>query len=245
MNAVPVLQTSRPRAGRRFAPTHELALVEPALAACRQLPGAAGHLLVLQEMTGPIGIPDLTALVGDESLIGSRLTLRVPPLLHQVDAAVAAVAHPSRARSAGTLARMLNWPEDTVSRRLSALLKVGALTEVKSNRFVRPGELQPLGRLYAVEAKVANWSQALRQARSYSVWADAYVIVLGSLSQRSAVQLHQEVTMDRGGLIVAGRWVRRPAVRKLSRARRLWAAEHLVAALLGPSSPSFARSVKG
>lgn len=50
--------------------------------------------MVLQEMTGPIGIPDFTALIGDGIALRNRMATDIPPLLHQVDAAVASVAHP-------------------------------------------------------------------------------------------------------------------------------------------------------
>jgi hypothetical protein len=236
-------ETSRPRPGRRFEPSHELALYEPALKACAALPWVNRGLTVVREMTGPIGIPDFTALVGDPQLLVARLRLDVPPLLHQVDAAVAAVAHPTTGRSVACLARRLNWPEDTVARRLPILVRLGALREMRSGRFVRPPELVPLGRMYAVETKVREWNRALRQAHSYSVWADTYVLVVGPLTPRVLHDLDVQVAADRGGLVVNNRWVRRPSVRQLPPARRLWAAEHLVAALQHVELPALSLGV--
>src|SRR4051812_12851029 len=88
MVAVALFETSRARPGRRFQPTHERALLRSALSAAGQLPGAHRGVLVVPEMSGPYGIPDLTALVGDPAALSARLDLPVPPLLHEVDAAV-------------------------------------------------------------------------------------------------------------------------------------------------------------
>lgn len=238
MTVAMVRETSRPRAGRRFAPSHELALLGPAIAATVALPGAHRGLLVVQELTGPFGIPDLTALVGSPTLLTERLALEVPALLHQVDAAVVAVAHPRLGRSPAVLARALGWPADTVERRMNNLLRIDALREVRPGQFVRPEALRPLGRLYAVETKVREWAQALRQVRRYSVWADGYVLVMGPLAPRPLALLREQVAYDRGGLVVDGRWVRRPVLRALPSAQRQWATEHLVAAVQDDYQPS-------
>ena len=52
-----VRKSSRPRAGRSFAPTHELALLDPAREACSALPGVHRGLLIVEELAGPIGVP--------------------------------------------------------------------------------------------------------------------------------------------------------------------------------------------
>lgn len=225
--------TSRPRAGRRFEPSHELALLGPAVQACAQLPGAHRGLTVISEMTGPIGIPDLTAVVGPALPLAARSAIKVPPLLNQLDAGVVAAAHPQQGRSTASLARVLQWPEPTVRRRIAHLVHLGALQEARPGRFVRPEHLRPVGRLYAVEAKVSDWRQALRQARGYSVWADSYVLVMGPLSERAQAPLLEQTSQDGAGLVVQGRWLTRPRVHRLPPARRLWAAEHVVAALGG------------
>jgi hypothetical protein len=91
--------TSAPSSGRRFEPTHELALHEAALAACASLPGSYRGVWVVREMTGPIGTPDLTALVADLSLLRSQLAIEVQPVLNELDAAIVATAKPSTCRS--------------------------------------------------------------------------------------------------------------------------------------------------
>lgn len=219
-------------------PTHELALLQPAIEACSGLPGAHRGLLVVQEMTGPIGIPDLTAVVGDRSRLAGRLSVDVPALLHEVDAAVVSAAHVRRPLAAPSLARALGWPEETVRRRLRHLVRSGALVAAGRETFVRPGELGPVGRVYAVEAKVSDWRRALMQVRTYGVWADGYVLVMGALSARAVAAVTSEVALDGGGLMMDGRWLRRPTVRRLPFARRLWASEHVVAALRTGYQPS-------
>lgn len=223
--------TSRPRAGRRFQPTHELALLEPALEACWSLPGTHRGLTVVQEMTGPYGIPDLTAVVGPPEPLADRLALDVPPLLNQVDAGIVSAAHHQQARPLRFFAEHLNWPLDTVERRVPELLRFGALIESRPARFVRPATLTTIGRIYAVETKVREWNQALRQGRTYSIWADSYLLVMGPLSPRTQIALHAEVVNDRAGLLIDGKWVSRPLLHPLPAARRLWASEHVAAAL--------------
>lgn len=228
-----VIETSRPRPGRRFMPTDELALEGPALKASGSLPGAHRGLMVIRELVGPLGIPDFTALVGDQARLTARLAADISPLLHEVDAAIVAVAHQRSPRSAESLAGALGWPLDTVARRLPFVLRAGALLEVKPQRYVRHPAISPVGRVYAIEAKVRDWTKALRQARAYSVWADSYVIVMGPLAARTIDRLVQEVELDQGGLVVDDRWIRKPSIHPLPASRRLWASEYLVAAIVG------------
>jgi hypothetical protein len=243
MSAANVVLTRRPKAGRRFEPTWELGLEDQAMAACRSLPRTTQTLTIVREMAGPIGIPDLTALVHDSELLAARLELSVPPLLHEVDAAVAAVAHFRQPRSVATLATALRWPVPTVARRLPALIRCGALIRLKDDRYVRPHALRALGRMYAVESKVKDWRRAVQQGRTYGVWTDSYVLVMGPLTPEVVERVKREVEIDRGGLVVDGRWLVRPAVHGLLAARRLWASEHLVAALVGTELPALVGSV--
>ena len=228
-----VVPTTRPRPGRRFEPIQELALRDAALEACRCLPDAQAGLLVISEMTGPIGVPDFVAVVGDPGALNKRCCSSIPPLLNEVDAGVVAVSSDRVGRSERALAERLGWPESTVARRLPSLLRVGAMIEVKPGRYVRAPELRPLGKLFAVEAKVRDANRALRQARCYNVWADGYVLIMGPLSPGVRTRLCSEVRTDRAGLVVGGRWYARPRPRVGGAARQLWAAEHVVAALRG------------
>jgi hypothetical protein len=224
----------RPRAGRRFAPVHEVELEPDALNAARSLPGAHRGLVVLREMTGPYGVPDLVAVVGPPVLLRQRRRLPVPPLLNQIDAGVVAAASPRAGRRAETLARRVGWPEESVRRRLRGLVKTGALIPTGRESYVRPPALQPVGRLYAIETKVKDWRRALRQARTYTLWCDSYVLVMPSLGSSSQSALLTEVAEDGAGLTINGVWVTRPRLGNRSPAQRLWGSEHLVAALNGP-----------
>jgi hypothetical protein len=227
--------TSSPRAGRLFVPTHELALHDDARAACTALPGSGRGVSVIQEMAGPIGIPDLTALVGNPAALQARLALHVAPILNQLDAAIVATTPTRSPRSSEAMARILGWPEQILARRLPRLVDHGAVTLMDADRYLRPPEIRPLGRIYAVEAKVSNRGAAIQQARAYSAWADSYVLVMGPLSPRPLEILLDGVDADKGGLMVNGRWLRRPVIRPLSPVRRLWAAEHFVAAMKNSS----------
>jgi hypothetical protein len=220
----------RPRAGRRFEPVRELELSHDTLRAAQTLPGAHRGVRILLETAGPFGIPDVLAVVGPLNALDERLALKVPPLLNQVDAGVVAAAAPSAPRALPTLARRVGWPEDTVARRLPHLLRTGALLRTSRDSYVRPAALRPVGRLYAIEGKVKDWKRAVRQARTYSVWSDGYVIVMPELGSGSFSGLLEAVSADRGGLMINGKWVRRPQLAHRPQAQRLWGSEHAIAA---------------
>jgi DNA-binding Lrp family transcriptional regulator len=198
-----------------------------------RLRGASRGLVLLRELAGPMGIPDLTALIGDPAPLEARLGLEVPPLLNEIDAAIAGVAHAHAPRSAAALARELGWPKETILRRIPGLLRSGALVPSGEKTYTRPEGLRPVGEVVAIEAKVKDWSGALTQARTYSVWADNYVIVMGALAPSIISRLGDEVTRDLGGLVVDRTWVVRPRKREVARAKRMWASEHVVAGLIG------------
>jgi len=227
---LPNVHAGRPRAGRRFEPVRELELSNDALTAARTLPGAHRGVRILLETAGPLGVPDVLAVVGPLSVLDERLALDVPPLLNQVDAGVVAAAAASAPRTLATLARRLGWPEDTLERRLPHLLRSGALLQTGRDSYVRPEALRSVGRLYAIETKVKDWRRALRQARMYSVWSDSYVIVMPSLGSGSLPGLLAAVAADNGGLMLDGEWVRRPRLFRRSPAQRLWGSEHVIAA---------------
>lgn len=226
-----VLETRRPRAGRRFEPIQERELERDAIKAARGLPGVHRGLALLREVAGPFGIPDLLAVVGPSRALDERLALAVPPLLNQVDAGVAAAAAPRARRSPAALARRVGWPEETVRRRLPDLLRSGALLRVGANSYVRPRSLEPVGRLYAIEAKMTDWRRAVKQARAYTLWCDSYVIVMSSIGSSSLASAVEAIVSDGGGLMVGSRWLLHPRVGQRTPAQRLWGSEHLLAAM--------------
>ena len=228
-----VQETSAPRPGRRFEPIHEAALERDALAACSTLPGAHRGVIVVREMTGPIGIPDFTAMVGGSEAMEARSHLGVPPILHETDAAIVAAASAKVPKTVENLAQFLGWPVPTVERRIPGLLSRGALFEPRTDRYRRPEALQPAGRIYAVEAKVRDRVAAVYQARAYLSWADSYVLVMGELGPRPLESVTRAVHADNGGLMVGGTWVVRPRLSKRNNGHRLWASEHFLAAIGG------------
>lgn len=233
MVGVRVKDSKRPRPGRRFEPGAELELEADALRAIRGIPGAHRNLTVYREVAGPFGIPDFLAVVGPKTALRRRIALGVPPLLNEIDAGVVGVASAKVGHSAEYLAARLGWSEGTIQRRLSILLRAGALEEISGNRFVRPERLAPIGKLYAVETKVANFKRALRQARSYALWCENYVIVMPALSEASLFSASEAVAANHGGLVVDGKWAQRLRARRITNARRLWGSEHVVAAVIG------------
>lgn len=235
------IATSAPRPGRRFEPVQERALHGVALAAAEALPGASRGLVVVPEFAGPIGIPDFTAYVGSTANLTRRQRLAVPPITNDVDAALISVASARRAQTAAEFANALGWPESTIAGRFRRLAQMGALLEDRSGRYVRPIEIDANGRLYAVEAKIADWRKALRQVRTYRVWADAYVLVMSGLTSRGVESLLTEVERDRGGLVVDGRWLARPRIEATDKWRRLQAMELFAAGTKhGLRGPAFA-----
>lgn len=238
MARIRVKESERPRAGRRFAPVAEQALRRDALQAAKALRGAASGLAVYGEVAGPFGIPDFLAVTGARLVLRQRLAADIPPLLNEVDAGIVANLTPSRGRAVDVLSARLGWEPDTIQRRLPALLRSAAVRRIGDDRFVRHRALVPVGHLHALETKVRDFRRALRQARTYALWCENYVIVMQELRGPSLENAADLVAADRGGLVVAGRWIQRPGARRLSSARALWGSEHLVAAASRPKSPA-------
>lgn len=225
-----VVHAGRPRHGRRFEPIREQELSPDVLKAAQSLPNAHRGLTIFLEASGPFGVPDVLAVVGPPETLEARLRLSVPPLLNQVDAGIVASTSPRRGRAAEAIAANLGWSQETIERRIPHLVRVGAISRVNSDRFVRSHDLVPVGRLYAIEAKVKDWQRAVRQARKYAVWCDSYVIVMPELGPSSTPAVTETTGADAGGLMLGGQWVRRPRIRPRSTAQRLWGSEHVIAA---------------
>ncbi len=219
------VETSLPHAGRRFEPIRERELHGDALLAAESLSGASRGLVVVPEFSGPIGIPDFTAYIGDVQKLRVRQRSHIAPIVNEIEAGIVSVAHVRKPSSIDDLASAIGWPRATIAGRLRRLVSAGAVREVGKERFVRAPELQPSGRLYAIEAKVGDSRSALRQARTYGVWADGYVIVMTDVSARALEDLRSEVLRDSGGLMVDGQWFARPRIARISARRRLQAAE--------------------
>ena len=238
LNVPEAIPSARARGGRRFEPVQERGLEAEALRAVGGLPGARDGLVVLREVAGPFGVPDLVAVVGPGDVLRRRLSVGIRPLLNEIDAGIVGAASAIVPRKLETLAVQQGWELDTVSRRVSSLLRAGALLEVRPGRFTRPSQLRPIGRLYAVETKVNKWRRAVQQGRTYQLWCDAYIVVVGSLGPDPLEALIREARQDGAGVVTAGRWLLRPRVRRRPEHKRLWGSEYVVAAI-GGDSPAF------
>ena len=221
----------RERAGRRFAPGAERELEPTLRGLAARLPGADHGVSVIAEMPGPAGLPDLVAVPLTPSL-AERLSYWSPPLLSWPDVRIVAAASVNRSLTAAALARRIGVKEQAIRRHVSRLVNSGSLIRTETGCLLRPSAIKPVGTLYALEAKVDNWSAGLDQALRYSSWADASAVVVSRLPRdhSRAVGLARDLQL---GLALGPRWLVRPTVRRLEFARRLWASEHVVAALTG------------
>lgn len=231
MDQTPAVLPGRSRPGQRFQAVQERGLQEALLGVARELPGSKQGLILQLEMPGPLGIPDATALVGNPARLEDRLQSGIAPLTNRLDATIVSIMPRGAMRSPTAIARQLKWRTETVDRRIPYLLRAGAIV-ARGDSFSRRCELGPLGRIYALEAKVNQAGAALKQCRTYSSWADSYVLVMGPLSTSTKERLNRDVLLDGGGLVVAGRWCLRPRLRPPDPSMRLWAAEYFVASLL-------------
>ncbi len=237
-------EATRQRPGRLFEPDSERSLMELARRVIADLDGAEEGALALKEMHAPVGVPDLTVVVGNSAPRRSRLRLSVPPLLNEIDAGIVAAASKTVPRTSSRLASSLGWPVTTVERRMPRLLRNRALREIKPGRFVRRAALEPIGTVFAIELKIGDWRRALTQGRTYRTWADAYLLIINHVSEASLPYLAEAVRRDRGGLVVSGKWIMKPRRSGQSPARRLWASEHVIAASRrpNPNPPSVHRA---
>jgi hypothetical protein len=227
------------RAGRRFQPGPESRLEPEARSAIKKLPGADRGIVAVRELPGPFGVPDFVALVGGQRRLELRAELNVPAVLNEVDARLVAAA-PSRGSVAiGELEMAARLPTALARRRVGRLTRTGALSLTSTGRLRRPSALRALGSIYAVEMKVANVRSAIMQCRRYHVWADAYVLVMGVLSDGQLDRAVQMVKADGGGLVVGGRMICRPRPRRGEASwQRLLASEHFFAATDYGAQPS-------
>ncbi len=232
----------RSRGGRRFEPRAELAL-QPALQElASRLPGSNLGVIAIAEMVGPLGVPDLVAVPTTPDL-ATRMDFNCSPILSLGDAQLVSLCSGKRPMSDSMLSDRLQIDTRSVSRRARRLEREGALI-LEEDGWIRDPRLAPVGRIYALEAKVCDWSAGLGQALRYGSWADSSAAVMAYLPKDRTRAIAQAKSLGLG-LAIGNRWLVRPKLWKLSPAQKLWASEHVIAALRvdpaghkAPQSPS-------
>jgi len=216
---------STQRAGRRFEPTVERLLDDDLRRLAERLPGADQGVIISREFPGPRGVADLVAITQSLHGLRARLQLGLPFLANLTDCIVVAALSPNRVKSTRTVARSTGMSIEQAERRLRALTSRGYVARVGGG-FVRNPAIAPIGRAYALEAKVSDWQKGLSQAIRYSSWCDAAAVVL-----LNAPRDRSDVT-DRFrrlgiGLAVQSTWVLRPRIGRPQPGFRLAMSEQL------------------
>lgn len=214
--------------GRRFAAKEEQTLYPDLRFLASTLPRATDGVIVIPEMVGPVGVPDLVAVVRTPAL-DARLAAGIAPIRTWNDARLVAHCGPTRGLSIESLSHRMGAETKATRRRVMRLERQGALV-VSRGLVSRDSRVQPLGRVYALEAKVADWSGAISQALRYATWADGSGVVLARLPRDVARVV--DTARDLGvGLALQSKWLVRPRIHRLSTANRLLTSEYIVAAL--------------
>lgn len=226
---LPILEVrGRTRGGRPFLPVLESSLDGPIREIAMRLPGAKNGLVLGAEFVGSLGVVDLLAVAGVGNGFELRERLSVPFLDTEADAAVVAVTYESATRTPKWIAEQAGMSLAQVERRVRDLEAKGFLLREGSG-YRRRGGLAPVGRAYAIEAKVSDWRRGLAQALRYSSWCDAAGVVL--LQPPSSIDAAQERYRAFGiGLAVRDRWLVRPRLGTPNRARRLLLSERVASA---------------
>lgn len=225
-----VLEIRRaPRAGRAFAPIRERELDDVLRRLAVRLPGAKQGLILSPEFPGPRGVVDLLAVTRVRDALEERSALGAPFLKSETDCAVVAATHERAVRTSAHIAKALAMSERQVNRRLRELEAHGFVVRAGAGYLRREG-LRPLGRAYALEAKVTDWRRGLEQALRYSSWCDAAGVVLLTAPNDTAAVLGRFRALGIG-LAVKESWLVRPRLGRANPARRLVLSELLASAM--------------
>lgn len=221
-----------PPPGRPFLPTAEREL-GPALRQAASSLAVRGNrsVAIFPECPLPAGIPDLLVLVADRVALRARIESGVRPILGEQETKIVMKASIHRGVSLAGILAVTGVSDSQAKRLLSRLVSAGALRKEK-DRWYRNPYLLPVGRTYAIEAKVSDWRSGFAQSLRYGGYADATGLVLGDVSQRVRESALEAAARHDIGLFLSGRWVKRPIIHHLSLERRLWVSEHIVANLI-------------
>lgn len=217
--------------GRRFEPIHER-LVDPDLrAAARRLRLPAGRLnFLIPECPLPVGLPDLLVASLDQAALHRRLSVGSPPILSEPATRLVASLGTTRPTTVESLAGSLGLTKRQGSRVLVGLAKLGAVYR-DGDRWFRAAGFEPVGRTYALEAKVDDWRSGLDQCLRYGAYADSTTLVLPRMSEKLRTSAVSRFSALGVGLYVDGKWLVRPRLSRLKAPKRLLASEYVLAAL--------------
>lgn len=211
------------RPGRRFEPTVERSLDDDLVILAKHLPGAGEGLAIAREFPGSRGVADIVALTRWQTGLERRMATPAPFLRNQTDCAVVAALSPLKTLTATSLTKRLGMSSTQVTRRLRSLVATGHV-EQHGSGFRRARGLEPIGRTYALEAKVSDWRQGISQAMRYSTWCDAAALVL--LKPPRVLDEVEATCSSLGlGLAVGDRWAVRPRLARPNAGPRLATSE--------------------
>lgn len=198
------------RPGRRFEPTLERLLDDDLVTLSTRLPHASHGLAIVREFPGGRGVADVVAVTGWQEPARRRIALQLPFLLNETDCAVVAALSPNQTRTLPIVAKKLGMSDTQLVRRVRPLVTAGYI-EPSGSGFRRVQALEPIGRAYALEAKVSDWRQGISQALRYSTWCDAAAVVLLK-APRDLSEVKARCTLLGLGLATEGRWIVRPRI---------------------------------
>jgi DNA-binding Lrp family transcriptional regulator len=198
------------RPGRRFEPTEERLLDDDLVRLATRLPRAAEGLAFVREFPGGRGVADAVAVTGWQEPMRRRIALQLPLLDNETDCLVVAALSPKQTRTVTKIGKRLGMSDEQVMRRLRPLAAAGYVESIGVG-FRRVQGFEPIGRAYALEAKVSDWQQGVGQALRYSTWCDAAAVVL--LKPPRDLSAAKERTAKLGlGIAVSDKWVVRPRI---------------------------------
>ncbi|MFJ6280299.1 hypothetical protein [Arthrobacter subterraneus] len=184
-----------------------------------RLPRASDGLAIVREFPGGRGVADVVAVIGWQEPVRQRIALPLPFLLNETDCAVVTALSPNQTRTIPIVAKKLGMSEAQLLRRLRPLVS-GGYAELSGSGFRRVRGLEPIGRAYALEAKVSDWRQGISQALRYSTWCDAAAVVLLKAPLDLSEVKARCATLGLG-LAAEGRWIVRPRIGRPNTGLRL------------------------
>lgn len=200
----------QPRTGHHFEPTTERLLDKDLLTLSVRLPNTSDGVAFIREFVGSRGVADAVAVTGWYTAACARITLGLPPLLNETDCAIIAALSPNQTRTTATLAPKLGMSQNQLVRRIRSLTTAGYI-QVSGSGYRRVLGLEPIGRAYALEAKVNDWRQGISQALRYSTWCDAAAIVLMK-DPKDLDKVKTRCSVLNLGLAANGRWIKKPRI---------------------------------